>query len=155
MRRNQRMTWAVVALATTSLLLSACSGGSEEAAPAEPATPAPAETSHAMTPNEAGAIMVTAPTNAVEIGFEPTILEAPAGEEFTITFHNEDPGIPHNVQIFEGETPSGKVFWAPKNDALIDGGQSVDYEIPEMEAGTYAFNCYVHPTTMTGTITVS
>ena len=158
MTRSKGATWAVSLIAVLSLIAAACGGG-DTAEPTEPATStAPVEEpieSPEMTTNEAGAIMISAEPNATELGFTPTVLEAPAGEEFVIMFSNNDPGIPHNVQIFEGDTPGGEILWAPKNDATINGGETVDYEIPALDAGTYAFNCYVHPTTMTGTITVS
>jgi plastocyanin len=36
----------------------------------------------------------------------------------------------------------------------VTGPTKVDYQIPALAPGTYTFICDVHPTTMTGTITV-
>ncbi len=148
--------------ALVALALVACSssgGGGSTSAPvtAAPIPPSPITSppaSEAPTDTEAGALIVTAPPNAIQVGFEPSILEAPADEAFTITFNNEDAGIPHNVQVFEGTATTGDTVWAPKENATVNGGETAEYDIPALAAGTYTFNCYVHPT-MIGTITVA
>ena len=38
---------------------------------------------------------------AANIAFEPTSLTVPAGEAFTLQFHNQDANTQHNVQIFD------------------------------------------------------
>jgi plastocyanin len=45
--------------------------------------------------------------------------------------------------------------FAPANNELVTGPATVTYEIPALAAGTYTFNCFVHPALMTGTLTVS
>ena len=45
---------------------------------------------------------MTAPVGASNSGFQETELVAPADTDLEITFINEDAGIPHNIQIFEG-----------------------------------------------------
>ncbi|MEX0991252.1 MAG: cupredoxin domain-containing protein [Actinomycetota bacterium] len=140
-----------------ALTLVACSSSGSGGSSAEPIEPSPITSppaSEAPTDTEAGALIVTAPVNAIQLGFEPTILDVPADEGFTITFNNDDPGIPHNIQVFEGAEASGKPIWAPKDNAVINGGESSEYDIPALAAGSYAFNCYVHPT-MVGTLTVA
>jgi plastocyanin len=99
-------------------------------------------------------LTVTAPEGASTTGFAETTLSVAADTPFTIHFINDDTAIPHNVQIFEGSTASGEPAWAPPGDALITGPDETDYEIPALSAGTYAFNCLTHPTTMVGTLTV-
>jgi plastocyanin len=37
---------------------------------------------------------------------------------------------------------------------ITDAGQQAQYVSPPIPAGTYEFYCAVHPTTMTGTLTV-
>jgi cytochrome c oxidase subunit 2 len=85
---------------------------------------------------------------AHNIAFGTTSLTAPANTPFTIAFDNEDAGIPHNVQIKDASGAS--VF----RGELVTGPTKVDYQIPALAPGTYTFICDVHPTTMTGTITV-
>ena len=87
--------------------------------------------------------------------FDPTCLVAPAGEPFTIAFDNRDPVAstgPHNIAIAEDEAAvaSDPIF---KGD-LVDGPDTIDYEVPAIpDEGNYFFHCDVHPT-MTGTIAV-
>jgi hypothetical protein len=45
--------------------------------------------------------------------------------------------------------------WAPEGDAVITGPDEVDYVVPALAAGSYAYNCLTHPTTMVGTLTVA
>ena len=59
---------------------------------------------------------------------------------FTITFNNEDDGIPHNVQIFEGEDTTGTPVFAPGGDELITGPDTAVYEVPALAAGTFQHN---------------
>lgn len=100
-------------------------------------------------------LTVTAPAGAANTGFAETSLSAPADTPFTISFTNQDAGIPHNVQIFEGDDTSATPVWAPADNAMITGEDSVVYEVPALAAGSYTFNCLSHPTTMVGTLTVA
>jgi heme/copper-type cytochrome/quinol oxidase subunit 2 len=86
---------------------------------------------------------------AQNVAFTTTTLQAPADKPFTIHFKNEDQAaVPHNVTINDA---SGKVVLAGGN---VDGGKDITYQVPALKAGTYPFLCTVHPTSMTGTITV-
>jgi plastocyanin len=87
-------------------------------------------------------------------GYAETQLTASAGVPLQIVFHNDDPGIQHNVQVFAGTTTTGTPLWAPTGNASITGVDTVTYRLPPLPAGTYTFNCYVHPATMFGTLTV-
>jgi plastocyanin len=82
--------------------------------------------------------------------FDTTSLTAPAGEAFTLFFDNMDAGIPHNVSIYSDDTATTSLFVGE----LITGPDTITYEVPALDAGTYFFRCDVHPTTMTGTLTV-
>ncbi len=83
---------------------------------------------------------------AANIAFEPTSLTVPAGEAFTLQFHNEDANTQHNVQIFDDPEFGGTPLFS---GALITGVRQTDYEVDPLEAGAYFFHCEVHPT-MTG-----
>lgn len=145
------LTFALV-LATT---LAACGGdddgggggGTDTATETE--TETPADTNGGSTE-----LTITAPVGASNSGFAETSLSVPADTPFTIMFNNEDDGIPHNVQIFEGEDATGTPVFAPDGDELITGPDSAVYDVPALAAGTYTFNCLSHPTTMVGTLTV-
>jgi plastocyanin len=83
---------------------------------------------------------------AFNIAFEPTSLTVPAGEAFTIRFHNQDAGIQHNVEIFDDPEFGGTALFAGD---VISGVREVDYPVDPIEAGAYFFRCIVHPN-MTG-----
>lgn len=87
-------------------------------------------------------------------GFAETELAVPAGVPIAIAFRNEDLGVAHNVQIFEGTSTTGTPVWAPTDNALITGVAHTTYQVPALAAGTYAYNCLAHPATMFGTLTV-
>jgi plastocyanin len=84
--------------------------------------------------------------SAHNIAFDPTEVTAPAGAAFTLSFDNQDAGIPHDVQVKDG---SGAVVF--KTDVFPGVGKR-DYSVPALAAGTYPFACSVHPN-MTGTLT--
>ena len=84
---------------------------------------------------------------AQNIAFTTTTVTAPAGAAFTLSFDNEDAGIPHDVQIKDAS--GAEVF---KTD-VFPGVAKRDYPVPALKAGSYPFACTVHPN-MTGTLTV-
>ena len=83
---------------------------------------------------------------AENIAFKTTAVTAPADQPFQILFKNNDPQIPHNVEVkdqagaskFQGET--------------FNGVDERTYDVPALPAGAYTFVCTVHPN-MTGTLT--
>ncbi len=86
---------------------------------------------------------------AQNITFDKQSLQAPANTAFTISFSNQDQGIPHNVSIHKDSATGQEIF---KGD-IITGPAQASYTIPALAPGTYAFVCSVHPN-MTGTLTV-
>jgi plastocyanin len=151
----------IAALAVIAgLVLSACSGGDS---PADETSSAATSTSSSAAPTETETettapsteLTLTAPVGSSNTGFAETELSAPADTPFTIVFKNDDTGIPHNVQIFEGTDTTVTPVWAPADNALINGVAEETYEIPALPAGTYTYNCFAHPATMVGTLTVA
>jgi mono/diheme cytochrome c family protein/plastocyanin len=103
------------------------------------ASPAPA----ASLPAGATTIKETAQNTA----FLQTELTAPADKPFGIAFDNQDPSVPHNIEI--KDSTGAAVF---KGD-IFPGVATHTYSVPALKAGTYPFQCTVHPN-MTGTLTV-
>jgi plastocyanin len=104
-------------------LLAACSGGS------------PAGSVDCRDAQD-GAITIT----AAELQFDTACIAVPAGEAFTITLVNDD-SEPHNVAIYTDSSKGTQLF----SGEIINGGETVEYEIEALDAGTYYLDCTVHP----------
>jgi cytochrome c oxidase subunit 2 len=89
----------------------------------------------------------TIPLVAQGIKFDQATLSGPA-TGFTIHFDNKDNAIPHDVDILDA---SGKKV---VDDKDFPGPAVKDYAIPALPAGTYKFECSIHPAQMFGTLTV-
>jgi len=98
---------------------------------------------------DAPVVTVSAPAGAATSGFDPTELTAPADIRWTLEFDNEDP-VQHNVVISDQDGNN-----VPMGDtSFFVGPETRSYTVEPLKAGEYAFICQVHPTTMTGTLTV-
>lgn len=87
---------------------------------------------------------------AANLTFDRDTLSFTAGTASTLTFQNNDAGVPHNVAIYTDESASDALF----TGELVTGVDSATYDIPALDAGSYFFRCDVHPT-MHGTVTVA
>lgn len=84
---------------------------------------------------ESGVVQVSAES----LAFDASTIEATAGEAFTITFVNND-SVPHNISVYQSQG----------GDAIVEGtvinqGETVEVEVPALDAGEYYFQCDVHP----------
>jgi plastocyanin len=84
------------------------------------------------------------------LAFDTDTITLPAGTAATLTFDNQDAGVQHNIAIYADDSLAQNLF---RGD-LVTGPDSADYAIPALDAGTYYFQCDVHPT-MNGSVTVS
>jgi plastocyanin/mono/diheme cytochrome c family protein len=119
-------------------------GATGSSAPSGSSAPA------ASLPAGAPSVTVTAPNGAATSGFDPTTLSVKADTAFSLVFDNQDPTAPHNVVISD---PSGAAV-AMGDTTFFTGPQKKTYTVPALKAGTYTFQCQVHPSTMKGTIEV-
>lgn len=95
-------------------------------------------------------LAIVAPSGAVADGFDTDCLAAPAGEDFTIDFDNQDTGVPHNVSIYTDESAAQSLFVGD----IITGDDQITYEPdPIDDPANYYFHCDVHPN-MSGTFSV-
>jgi plastocyanin len=98
------------------------------------------------TPSGAGTTLTITATNLL---FDKNALTAAPGA-VKITLDNKDGGIPHNFHLYLGKDTSGKDLGMTP----ITPGPAKDDLNVTLEAGTYYFQCDVHVTTMSGTLTV-
>jgi len=82
------------------------------------------------------------------LAFDTNCLSLPAGEAVTIRLVNAH-AEPHNVAIYTDSSKSTQLFGGD----ILDGGESIDYQIPALQAGMYYFECTVHPA-MNGSVVV-
>jgi plastocyanin len=86
--------------------------------------------------------------SASNVKFDVATLKAPADAPFKITFDNKDTGINHDVDFLDGA--GAKVF-----DMKDFTGPAVKtFDVPALKAGTYKFECSIHPAQMAGELTV-
>jgi plastocyanin len=86
---------------------------------------------------------------AENVDFSTDAMDFPAETEVTLTFDNKE-AIPHNWALYESK--GGKpIFQGP----IVNGPASAAYKFTTPAAGSYYFQCDVHPDQMNGTVNVS
>jgi plastocyanin len=138
-------------LSVLALVASACSTAKDTGFP-----PIPPSSSASASPS------VSVPTTPVtkatliakSIQWDLKQLLFQANTKITVTVDNQDSalGVPHNFGLFTNaaRTADKEIYKPPKDTAP---GQNVDYVVPALKAGTYYFQCDIHPS-MNGTATV-
>ena len=81
------------------------------------------------------------------ISFDTRTLVVPAGRDFELVFNNNDPGVPHNVDIADSAARATIYL----DGEIINGVASITYQVPALAEGDYYFLCKVHPN-MNGTV---
>jgi plastocyanin len=130
---------AFLALPMTLILaLAACSGGGTPSS-------APADESEmpVASDGQTGGLEIS----AADMAFDTDTLTAQAGGEIVVTFTNNDT-VPHNFSVYteEGGEPIAQ-------GDIINGGETDEVNLGDLEPGTYYFVCDLHPE-MNGTFVV-
>jgi len=136
LRRAGILTLAMAA----TLALAACSSSSSPSQAAESGGSAGGGTV-AVTD---GAVTIT----AENLAFDASVIQATAGEDFTITLVNND-SAPHNISLYTEEGAETIV-----TGDTADPGATVTVDVSGLDAGTYFFKCDIHPE-MNGSVEIS
>jgi plastocyanin len=95
--------------------------------------------------------------------FETAAFSLPPATDVTLTFDNQDQGIPHNIHFFASQDAGGQSLTTCKtgcatppevSTAVKAGPEKESFTFTTPAAGKYLFHCDVHPDTMKGTLTV-
>ena len=82
------------------------------------------------------------------IKFDVSTLATPADKPFKITFDNKDDKTNHDVDILDA---AGTKVYDMKD---FPGPAVKTFDVPALKAGTYKFECSIHPALMIGQLTV-
>jgi plastocyanin len=118
-------------------------------APAPSLTPPPSSAASAGASAGASGNLNVVQISALGVKYEQTSVTAPADTPFQVSFENKDAGVPHNVSLHLGDVNGAELF----KGEVFPGVATRVYDVPALDAGSYAFVCTVHPT-MIGTLTV-
>jgi plastocyanin len=91
-------------------------------------------------------LTITAPVGASGSGFDKTCFGVAAGKDFSVTFKNDDTGVPHNWELFTDSSATNRLGGAPDAATFITGPDQTTYQVNALDAGTYYFHCDIHPT---------
>jgi plastocyanin len=96
---------------------------------------------------------VTIDLIAENITFNLTTITVPAGAQVTINFTNRDPGIPHNLDIFQTGGQYNRGIFTGHS---ITGISTITYQFTApTTSGNYKFVCDFHPLQMYGSFVVT
>ena len=88
---------------------------------------------------------------AEHTAFDVGCLAAPARSALSVSFDNRDAGISHSFHILTSSPaadPNARTLFLGN---IVTGPVTVTYHVPPLPAGTYYFQCDVHPARMNGT----
>lgn len=134
------------AVMTLAFVLVACSGGGTDGTDGTDGADASGDASGGTVAVTDGDVVITAD----DLAFDASTIQAPAGQEFTITFTNAE-SQPHNVAVYSEADGGGDEIVI--GEIITGPDVTTQVVVPALEPGTYYFRCDVHPE-MEGTIVV-
>lgn len=151
-----RKAWTVL-LVSALVALTACGADSENAdddtVGGATQTTEHGHTGAAATCSPSGATITIAALPNARLAWDKDCLAVTAGQDFTVTFDNQDNGVPHTFAILAEHTGT-QVFYTTGQTV---GVKKMDFKVTANKlprAGTYHFHCEVHPTQMQGTFII-
>lgn len=99
-------------------------------------------------------LTIAAPLGGAVEGFDKDCLAMDAGTAFTVEFVNDDPPQVHNWTLYTDSSAGERLGGSQGVQEPVPAGETVTYEVPALDAGSYFFRCDFHPTTMVGTFVV-
>jgi len=87
--------------------------------------------------------------SASNIAFDRSEIAVRAGQPFILVFDNRE-AVPHNVSIYAESSQKDRRF----EGVTVTGPATRWYPVPPLAAGTYLFQCDIHPT-MAGRVVAS
>jgi plastocyanin len=105
--------------------------------------------SNAPATGECGGKKLILEISSPSTSFDTNCLVAPAGEKFTVTYHQDDATVGHNIDFMD--QPGGKEL--AKTEVKV-GPATEPVPLPPLDPGSYYFQCDVHPDQMNGTLEV-
>lgn len=145
MDERSRTRWTVwpVLLAALMLMATACGGDTAKEPKGDAKGTPAAETPREAEPTPDPSLPLVEVATDARFAFDTDRIEAPAGEPFQILFRNTS-DQPHNVAVYEtkGGVP---LFRDPLfQGEIFEGPDTMLYEVPAMDPGTYIFYCDIH-----------
>jgi plastocyanin len=117
-------------------VLAACSSNADESTAASASQPA---ASGGAGSGGAEVVDGTVEVTAENMAFSTDTITAPAGEDFTISYTNNDT-VPHKLSVYTEE--GGEVI---VQGEIMNQGESEEIDVSALEPGTYYFMCDLHP----------
>jgi cytochrome c oxidase subunit II len=82
---------------------------------------------------------------AKSIQFDAKCIQVPAAGTTKLVLDNQDPGTPHNIEVYTDSAATQRLAGATGPTNTITGVSSTTYIIQGLQAGTFYFKCDVHP----------
>ena len=131
----------ILALAVPLALLTAACGGEGGDVPTIPSPESPAATETETGEPSPGGSPVELEVEAEDFAFDSSTYSVPAGATVELKFKNRDEGVPHTFTVYQSEDAQDQIF----DTGQIIGDTEETYDFTAPEAGSYYFQCDVHP----------
>lgn len=138
MHRSIRMVPALVGLV---FVAAACGGGTTDQGQR---SPTPTGTAETPTPTEdatTDGAAIELEVEAEDFAFEESTYTVAAGANVELKFKNRDEGVPHTFSIYTSDDAQEEIF----DTGNVTGDAEETFQFQAPEAGTYYFQCDVHP----------